>query len=1638
VSATSDNTAPGTGFRLGVSFIGTLSEILSNLHGYDTLAFELIQNADDAKGTDIIPAATRIRFEVDDEAVTVWNDSEFTWCGVQDRCGAEKTCDLHSFLEIAGQAKREREDTTGAFGIGFTAVYQITDRPELISPGIHLTLAPEHAGDRERVIECSGCERCASPTGTTFHLPWASEPSPLRAALFTEPVHDPDGFVAELEPALLQALPFLRRVQHIELLHNGTEVGSYHRKPPEGDGDEIQLIGPTGTTTLHRLTGSFVDDAIELRAEPGSPIEDKRSSDIQVLLGDIEPFTGEPRAGRLYAGLPTEERIPARMLLAADFFPHSSRKTITLASDMRSEWNRAALRGGARTVAAALPRIVTALDPLATWELIASFRETAEELTDPAYRDFWQIVAAAARHAEILPRPSGELVAPEDTMFVPAPADDVALDLLEELGATVPDPALREVLSTLPRAEHLGMTQLTAGTLASLLAGNDSSDLSDQRRRQLWELMNRMIDRESDRSRESGRKTLSGTVTAPRVGGGVELWSDIRRSDGRQPAVLSAHIALLDEAPLDGLRNVIDLAPVLKVGDLLDSLETAEGLTDELELLTWFADRRAEFEADSELGERLGELALFPADRDPGAAPEFLPLERISLAEDRGGVAFEDPIGIADVLDLTIGDELVDFIRLIGIERLDLARYIRSAAIPALEETDEPHPAWLDGLLQLLAEHLGELRSEPDLLGELREAALIPCSDRNRRRPEEVYFAKEDVVAVLGDSVAYEAAGRGLGDLLDELGVAGTPRPSDVVARIRTVCASAPTASARATIRQILRHIAAEIPQHEDHAGRATLKPVFERRYGELKQVKWLPAHGVDDRWFAPDAGEIYRDNQQHLFASQAKFLDVPPELRNAAANVLEVLGVEAAAPLPLIVRHLLHCAGREPPHPDIYRRLNDSLKDVDLTNLRSAPCLYLSDGQWARPGEVFWDAHHLAPYAHRLEAAAWDQWRPLLNALGVRDVPDHEDAARVLAAVAEDHRDDEVDEATEALIHHCWALVDSDLNSALTGPTWVSSHLAGISAVVDGHRRLAAPAEVFVDDHPELGRRLTRALGPGLITRPRGTWTAMQAAGVRGLRECTRPEVRIEGHAVVHGVLRRLIKGLEAQIARVIEDAAGSGAVAPAFEALDGLSLLSTQGLEARWIFEPDRRITTPFEQTEVVFDPHAHCMYIDGELSGPIWIDICRELSAAIAPDAPTLTLLKEVLEAEDADHADAILDRYGIARLTATFKHLADEAAVAPGTTPTEPPADDLVEADADGVGADETAATNDEDALGGEHEGSRKDERDDEHPEAVGSEESGSRGDHDASYPGSDQPEGAGGAHGGRRRTTTGTRSGGGAGIGHSKGEGDAAGVSSGGDGRRSGATGGSRGGGQLVSYVEPREKDDHGEGHDQRARDAVGEAGVDLVCEELASYYGDSRIVKKMPDRQKGYDIEVRYPDGNVVDACVEVKSLRGEWGLRGVWVSSAQFEEAREPSTANRFVLAVVEQVYEPIATIHFIEDPAHRIDKYCFDYGWAQAADRRIEVRGAELSATAVSDDVWTGDARADELIAAVVAAGLPEPETAWPFDGVPIAAAWPDDRIAIADGTALADSVPVGWEIRPANDWTEEELIDALRGGR
>ena len=198
--------------------LGNIQQALAGLQGFDVMALELIQNADDA-------GAEVLTFDVCDHALVVRNDERFSTCGLGVlRCPWEKDggpdglahpCNFHAISRMGNRSKVHINRQIGRFGIGFVSVFQITDAPIVRSAGIEMRLEPLRGAAPTAVVADAG--------GTEFELPWASTPSPTRQALNASPTpHDVvqlvcDGIASVMERGLL----FLQRLRRLELRRNG-------------------------------------------------------------------------------------------------------------------------------------------------------------------------------------------------------------------------------------------------------------------------------------------------------------------------------------------------------------------------------------------------------------------------------------------------------------------------------------------------------------------------------------------------------------------------------------------------------------------------------------------------------------------------------------------------------------------------------------------------------------------------------------------------------------------------------------------------------------------------------------------------------------------------------------------------------------------------------------------------------------------------------------------------------------------------------------------------------------------------------------------------------------------------------------------------------------------------------------------------------------------------------------------------------------------------------------------------------------------------------------------------------------------------------------------------------------------------
>lgn len=671
----------------GIDYLGDLGAKLRDLQGFRTLAHELIQNADDST------SATSMVFDVRDDALLVDNDGVFSDCGQigEPECpwktdrAREHRCDFHRFRLVASGDKRSEAGTTGAFGIGFIAVYQITDVPELISAGRHWILHEERTED-QRIEVCPGCPNCSAADlpGTRFVLPWARDPdSALRKALRADGVSSdsPRWMAEELEQSLPVAMLFLKRLRAIEIRRNGRSVRRFERLDEAGslilsNGD------PAKERIWHIVRGDFAEPAETLRGSHVDRIEPKRSSAITLAI----PATSED-TGLLCACLPTEQNLGLPFHLNADFFTTNDRKAVILAADYQSEWNREALRAAARAIANAVDRLPRLLGAQHFWRLVSRLKEAADQSErlrgEPSLAEFWTEVGSRLSTSDVIRTTTGVWTTPGGTCLLLQKDEADSIGVLQALGLKIVHEDLRPFQGLL-RSEIVGVPVLGIETICRALAqlGMNQHTPADalpsglnteSGRSVLWKEIALLLDRQKNtpKAKSEDEARLCRAALAPSRDGALWPCGDIYVADNETIALferLGLSIAFVVKEP--AFTSLLYLCRPFDAAAAIETLEACDGQALEQlwqrhrallpDLFHWLENRRPEIEAYTELKIRLGNLPLYPS------SGRLYPLRELALPGN-----FADPLGLTELVDLDAIGGRRDFLQDLGMRELN-------------------------------------------------------------------------------------------------------------------------------------------------------------------------------------------------------------------------------------------------------------------------------------------------------------------------------------------------------------------------------------------------------------------------------------------------------------------------------------------------------------------------------------------------------------------------------------------------------------------------------------------------------------------------------------------------------------------------------------------------------------------------------------------------------------------------------------------------------------------------------------------------------------------------------------------------------------------------------------------------------
>jgi len=1292
----------------------------------------------------------------------------------------------------------------------------------------------------------------------------------------------------ELERSLPIAMLFLKRLRAIDLRRAGQPALTFERLD-----DHDSLILSDGRRendrVWHLVRGDFTEVAEKLRQQHPGLIEPKRSSQVTLAIP-----SSELRAGLLCAWLPTEHDVGLPFHINADFFPTNDRKQVILAEDYQSDWNRAALLAAARAVGQAVGRLPALVGAQRFWDLVSTLKEVADRVGnghgEPSLSQFWKEAAPQLRTTPVIHTTRGEWTTAADACLLLQREEASAIGLLEALGVQVVHEDLRAYQSLL-RSEAVGVPILDVGHICKALAAlglERRTQLGDlppalgtaSGRAVLWVEIALLLERQGrfPRIKAEDERRLRTMALAPGRDGALWPCHETYSAD-------EAAVALFEPLALDipFVARDSSFEPLVYLCTPFGAIAAVEALgragAGHLEslwkcgqlslrrLFAWLQDRRQEILADPRLKDRLRSLPLFPS------VGKLRALGKLALPGN-----FTDPLGLAELVDLAELGGRPDFLRDLGMRELDFRTYAVEF-LPAALKDPSATPDKRRAAVRLLADHVGELRDDPQARQALAATPLVECTDGEFRRVGQCYFDTSTVRDCLGDNTHFAALptehGAAVSDLYAWLGVRHEPRPEDIVSKVRELSGQPYSRVAVLQIQKILAHLGKRF-----EPGGHPVELHF------LQSAKWLPACGKADRWYRPD--ELHAIYQDYLFESQALFLDLPRDVQNTSRDILDCLGIHLTPAPHLVVAHLVHCATNQiPMKAEVYRFLNENAGHPALNHLKDKKCLWLGDAYRA-PTEVFWGEHPFRRYRWRL-GEELRGYSNLLKRLEVRDTPDHHDALSVLKEISSafGSANTPLDQDTDSVVMACWQMLQWALDVGALSADGLQP-LRSVKCVANAGRVLYPPEWMFFENRAGLAAKFGEFPSNNVIPHPLGAGKALAVAGVRQLGSAVQVELLECADPTDDSAMGERMRARRAEIARVLGSQNSGQRAAEALARLDNIRCMAATSLVIRYRLRAfGRQQDSKPEPVSAVYRTEEHALYFTQRGGHEPWPALARELAAALFPDEDPGRFaagLKEVLAADTDAEAAAILDDLGFARLDTSVRELSwtSEAAAALGTdSGGEPVTADVVSGD--------TAPTG----------------------RPVGSPDEVIR-----QFPGPQAPPPMPPV---LRTDQVGTRAASSAGRGPEPTRQKARPV--------------------LRSYVpSPETSDSTSPGRenevDGESRSRIDQAGLRRVLEYETRC---GRTPHEMPHQNPGYDVESCDAAGRV-DRYIEVKSFSGLWTNTYAVLSRPQFDKANE--VAESFWLYVVERAESDDFRIHRIQNPALKANHFMFDDGWRAIAE--------------------------------------------------------------------------------------------------
>lgn len=1542
-----DQTAqPKSSGSYTANLLGNIRSHLAGLQGYDVMALELIQNADDAKAEEIV-------FDISDSGLLVRNSGQFTYCGDLDKpCGyltkGNYKCDYHRITDVGSGGKLSRGENIGRFGIGFVSTYQVTDHPEIRSSGIKLSLYPEQGRWFTEAFE--------EPNGTSFFLPWANDPnSEARLALGVSHISRAhiDQLADDFQVVLRKSLLFLRHVRKAEVRRNGKLLIACDLERSEGS-DLIVSFRPSGAVEHWQILRADAADAAQGLYETHPRLENlHRSTKISIGLRiDPEPLY----EGLLYAFLPTEQSTGLPLHINADFFPESDRKAVIFGGHQHEQaWNEMLIDAAATELARDPEGLLQMLGPVQLWQILGRAYDLNSKPSGqpPCFKSFWKHLKATATEAHIAVAQDDSIQCPNGVFIPRNTIDEQQAKALLEMGGRLVAESLRPFQTAM---NQLGAPILTLERLVALLASAMSQQVAgstqiDKQKlehfyRPLWSIINDLLP-EAGTANPSTNPSVKRLLTLPCIVT-EDLFAVTINQSYVVPVALEADriAALLPRLAVTNrlLSRFPKITRLIKLLNLSDVVSHISSMCDEepvedvigveekdlRDLYSLFVDLDRQGNVEKAAYSRLRSLPIWKSSRG---------LVKGTQALLPGN--FTDPTGQADLLDTSVLTESArDFLSTkLEIQTQTIEAFVQTV-LPTFFDDDGPlDETHYTRLISELANHPTLVNDENirRLLGSL---PIVPTQDGGWSRPVNTYRRADELVKVLGDAlhlwldVGRTPDTRSVHTFIDSLGIRRSPIASHLVDRILSIAEKyLPTEDAKRASSEAFYALC-------DHYEEWKEKKVVQDAIANLQKAACFPADGDSEEWYTADS--LYAPYRAEAFRSQANILDFRNTVR-LKTELLENLNVSINPETSLVINHLQHCVktGTQP-HVSTYQVLNERAQRSDplVATLAGSQCIYVdSQKVFVRPNQLYWVPQQLGRYAYTIPGN-YESFKPFFDAIGVKNAPDGRDFVDILLDIVDEHFGQ-----TEPLTGSDRAVYDACLNNvaiAYEHNELNSSDLQRLQeapTILNLRGQLRHPDEILLQDSEWHTGFFGGELDQALCKPAPELWSYVEEIGVRRLSESAQVALEfVDGpQADEAPVAEKLMSRIDI-LTRLLYDKP-TAVRKKLRNALSTLKAVSHDVVRIQAsVNVGGDQVFAPPTSAQAFYEIENGRLILARPVADRSWAHVLNALFHQLMPEESgseisKLTLSVRSLMGIAVEEAHRELSDAGI-------PYLDTEAGGEDSVNLRSPDLDEMVDiTEPSGHDGDETtlaaAETFDEhDAATGRTDSNKNTNPSEPH---SGAKQAGRETESGVT----DRKDSATGFDSSRRSSNVKQRA------------------------KKSRGKHKEQWDRRLLSYVRKKQEDES-EANDQ---DNLSEhnLAVEVVARSAVCAYEKERgrVAEQMAQTHPGYDIISRNPLTGE-DRFIEVKGINGEWNQTGVGLSRLQFSNAQD--YGDRYWLYVVEFVSDPEhIRVHPIRSPATQVTSFMFDGNWRDA----VEVERADPSRLFASgvrihhQDMGTGTVR-------------------------------------------------------------------------